>query len=146
MSIRHQVESGAPFDAERDLPMNIVIERAGLRDATERGIATKRHCSTSRAQTLTRWVTCVQAALTEKGWLLPKLRRASVATTLDRDVCLSTRTAINSPPSRWKALGASERKAATRSTRWPQASSEERTDRPCRGRASASNAFSKSSR
>ena len=34
MSIRHQVESGAPFNAERDLRMDIVIERGGLRDAT----------------------------------------------------------------------------------------------------------------
>ena len=32
---------------------------------------------------------------------------------------------------RWKALDTSERKAATWSTRWPQASSEGRTDRPC---------------
>ena len=34
MSIRHQVENGAPFNAERDLRMDIVIERGGLRDAT----------------------------------------------------------------------------------------------------------------
>ena len=34
MSIRNQAESGAPFNAERDLRMDIVIERGGLRDAT----------------------------------------------------------------------------------------------------------------
>eukprot|EP00904_Undaria_pinnatifida_P006116 jgi/Undpi1/2634/HiC_scaffold_13.g06013.m1 len=34
MSIRHQVESGAPFHAGRDLRMDIVIEAGGLRDAT----------------------------------------------------------------------------------------------------------------
>ena len=34
MSIRHQIESGAPFNAKRDLRMDIVIERGGLRDAT----------------------------------------------------------------------------------------------------------------
>ena len=34
MSIRHQVESGAPFHANRDLRMDIVIEAGGLRDAT----------------------------------------------------------------------------------------------------------------
>eukprot|EP00904_Undaria_pinnatifida_P009514 jgi/Undpi1/5693/HiC_scaffold_2.g00967.m1 len=34
MSIRHQVESGAPFYADRDLRMNIVIEAGGLRDST----------------------------------------------------------------------------------------------------------------
>ena len=34
MSTRHQVESGAPFHADRDLRMDIVIEAGGLRDAT----------------------------------------------------------------------------------------------------------------
>ena len=34
LSIRHQVESGAPFNADRNLRMEIVIERGGLRDAT----------------------------------------------------------------------------------------------------------------
>ena len=34
MSIRHQLESGAPFHADRDLRMDIVIEAGGLRDAT----------------------------------------------------------------------------------------------------------------
>ena len=34
MSIRHQVKSGAPFHADRDLRMDIVIEAGGLRDAT----------------------------------------------------------------------------------------------------------------
>ena len=88
MSIRHQVENGAPFNAERDFRMDMVIERGGLRDATAAGI-------------------------TETGWLLPIMRRASAATNLDRDKCPSASAAINSPPSRWKALGASERKAAT---------------------------------
>ena len=34
MLIRHQVESGAHFNAERDLRIDIVIERGGLRNAT----------------------------------------------------------------------------------------------------------------
>ena len=34
LSIRHQVESGAPFNANRNPRMDIVIERGGLRDAT----------------------------------------------------------------------------------------------------------------
>ena len=33
MAIHHQVESGAPFNGDRDLRMDIVIERGGLRDA-----------------------------------------------------------------------------------------------------------------
>ena len=88
--IRHQVESGAPFNADRNLRMDMVIERGGLRDAMAseyRSIATKRHsnCSTSRIQTHTRWATCLQAALTEMVWLLLNPRRASAATTLGRD-------------------------------------------------------------
>ena len=34
MSIRHQVESGAPFHADRDLRLDTVTEAGGLRDAT----------------------------------------------------------------------------------------------------------------
>ena len=34
MSVRHQVESGAAFHADRDLLMDIVIEAGGQRDAT----------------------------------------------------------------------------------------------------------------
>ena len=34
MSFRHQVESGASFNAERDLRMDIVVERGSLRDAS----------------------------------------------------------------------------------------------------------------
>ena len=34
MSVLHQVESGAPFNADRDLRMDIVIERGGLRHAS----------------------------------------------------------------------------------------------------------------
>ena len=34
MSTRHQVESGAPFNADRDVRMDMVIKREGLRDAT----------------------------------------------------------------------------------------------------------------
>ena len=34
MSIRHQMESGAPFNADRDVRMEMVIEKGGLKDAT----------------------------------------------------------------------------------------------------------------
>ena len=34
MSVRHRVESGAPFNTGRDLREDIVIERGGLRDAS----------------------------------------------------------------------------------------------------------------
>ena len=41
MSVRHQVESGAPFNANRDLRVDIVIERGGLRDASASGFRHK---------------------------------------------------------------------------------------------------------
>ena len=34
LSIRHHVENGAPFNSDRNLSMDIMIERGGLRDAT----------------------------------------------------------------------------------------------------------------
>ena len=34
LSVRHQVESGAPFNGDRNLRMDIVIEMGGVRDAT----------------------------------------------------------------------------------------------------------------
>ena len=34
LSIRHQVETGVPFKADRNLRMDMAIERRGLRDAT----------------------------------------------------------------------------------------------------------------
>ena len=34
LSTRHKVESGAPFNDDKNLRMDIVIERGGLRDAT----------------------------------------------------------------------------------------------------------------
>ena len=34
MSVRHQVDSSTPFNADRDLRTDIVIERGGLRDAS----------------------------------------------------------------------------------------------------------------
>ena len=34
MSVRHQMESGTPFNADKDLRMDVVIEKGGLRDAS----------------------------------------------------------------------------------------------------------------
>ena len=56
LSIRHQVESGAPFNADINLRIDIVIEReASEREASEtlrrQSTATKRYSSTSRTQT-----------------------------------------------------------------------------------------------
>ena len=47
MSIRHQVESGAPFNADRDLRMGMIIERGRLRYATC-GIGVSQQSDTAR--------------------------------------------------------------------------------------------------
>ena len=65
-----------------------------------RSVATKRYCSTSRMQTHERWATCVQAALTEMGWLLRNPGRTRAATRRSGDKCPSTSPATNSPSSR----------------------------------------------
>ena len=113
MPIRHQAESGAPLHANRDLCMDIVIETGGRRDATAseyRNTAILLDVTYADPQA---GVHMGQAALTTTDQLLPFLRRASAITTLVRDRCPSTRAVTNAPPSRWKALNASERKAAT---------------------------------
>ena len=43
MSVRHQVEGGASFNADRDLRMDIVIETGGLRDASASDFRYKNH-------------------------------------------------------------------------------------------------------
>ena len=78
-----------------------------------RSIATKRCYSASRIQAHKQGSTREQAALTGADQLLPLLRHASEVTTLARDRRPSTSAAKCTPLSRWKTLGASERKAAT---------------------------------
>lgn len=82
---------------------------------------------------------CRHRGLADMGWLLLNLGRTTAATTLDREKFPPTSAATNSPPSRWKNLGASEMKASTKSTRWRQTLSEGRTDSPYRGTGSARN-------
>ena len=113
MSIRYQVESGAPFHANRDFLLDNVIAAGGLQDVTASEHRNKRYYSTSRTRTHKRGSTCGQAALTETHQLLPLLRRASTITAFVRNRCLSTSAARNSSPSRWNALGASGKTATT---------------------------------
>ena len=108
ISMRHQVESGAPFHAHRDLRMDIVIEAGGLRDATASEYRDK-----SILLGVKRESTCGKAARIETDQLLPPPKHASATTTLVRDRCPSTSAATNSPPLRWKVLGASVTKTAT---------------------------------
>ena len=93
--------------------MDMVIEREGPRDAT---------ASEYRNEAILLDVTyadpqavghMLAGSADRDGLAASSPRRASVATTLVRDNCPSTSAATNSPPSRWKALGALVRKAAT---------------------------------
>ena len=91
------MESGEPFTAERNLRMGIVISRGSLRDAPSREYKDK-SCWTSPMQTPKRSyayeevvvITMVQPPLSP--------RRASVNTTLVRDMCPSTNGTTNLPP------------------------------------------------
>ena len=87
LSIRHQVESGAPFNADINLRIDIVIEReASEREASEtlrrQCTATRRYSSTSCTQTPKRGSTCGMAALIETDQLPTLLRCESAITTL----------------------------------------------------------------
>ena len=98
MSVRHQVESGAPFNANRDLRVDIVIERGGLRDASASGF---RHKSilidVTYADPLAGF-TCVPEVLTKMDQLLQLLTRESVTTTPALGTRPSTSAAINLSP------------------------------------------------
>ena len=113
MSIRHQVESGDPFNAERDLRMDIVIEMEGLRDATAaeyRNKAILLDVTYADPQA----VGHMRAGSANRdGLVASKSEARKRSHYARRGKCPSTSAAVNSPPSRWKALGASERKAAT---------------------------------
>ena len=117
LRIPHQVESGEPFTAERNLRMDIVIRRGSLQDAPNREYRdTSPSCWTSPTQTRTRRYTYEEVVLVMM--VQPNLprRRASANTTLVRDMCPSTNEATNLPLLRRKALGALGWKAATSST------------------------------
>ena len=105
MSTCHQVESGAPFNADRDLRMDMVIERGGLRDATASEYRNK-------------------AILLDVTYADPQAVGHMRAGSADRDGLVASKSearklnhyarqsqASNSPPSRSKALDTSVRKA-----------------------------------
>ena len=98
LGIPHQEESGEPFTAERNLRMDIVIRRGSLRDAPDGNIGTSPSYWTSPMQTRKRRYTCEEAVLITMDQLPLPPRRASVNTTLVRDMCPSTNGAINLPP------------------------------------------------
>ena len=110
MSVRHRVESGAPFNTGRDLREDIVIERGGLRDASASDFQQYIYSSTSPTWTPKRGSTCGSEVLTNMDWLFPLLRRESATTTPVLDMCPSTSAAINLSPLGWKALGVSDGK------------------------------------
>ena len=82
MSIRHQVESGASFNADRNLRMDIVIDRGGLRDATSSEYRSKAILVDVTHTDPKRGSIRGMAALIETDQLPPLLRRENATTTL----------------------------------------------------------------
>ena len=93
--------------------MDIVIERGGLRDATAaeyRNKAILLDVTYADPQA----VGHMRAGSANRdGLVASKSEARKRSHYARRGKCPSTSAAVNSPPSRWKALGASERKAAT---------------------------------
>ena len=114
-SIRHQVESGAPFNADRDLRIDMVIEKGGLRDATASEYRNKMMLlDVMYADPQT--VGHMRAGGADRDGLAASKSEACKRShyAWPEQVSFDERSATaNSPPSRWKALGASVRKAAT---------------------------------
>ena len=82
LSIRHQVESGASFNADRNLRMDIVIDRGGLRDATSSEYRSKAILVDVTHTDPKRGSIRGMAALIETDQLPPLLRRENATTTL----------------------------------------------------------------
>ena len=101
------MESGDPFTAERNLRMDIVIRRGSLRDAPNKEYRDQSILLSSPMQTHKRRYTYEEVVLITMVQPPLPSRRASVNTTLVRDMCPSTYAATNMPHQRWKALGAS---------------------------------------
>ena len=76
MSVRQQVKNGAPFNADRDLRMDIVFAR-GLRDASASDFTNKHtHRRHLRGPPTTKLgFTCVSEALTKMDQLFPEARK-----------------------------------------------------------------------
>ena len=70
MSVRHQVGSSATFNADRDLRVDIAIERGGLRDASASGFQRKRVLQQLKSPTRKQGFTCVAEVLTKMDQLL----------------------------------------------------------------------------
>ena len=74
MSVRHQVESGAHSNADRDLRVDTVIERRGLRDASASDFRHKSILVDVTYPELKRGFTCVPEVPTKIDQLLQLLR------------------------------------------------------------------------
>ena len=97
LGIPHQVESGEPFIAERNLRTDIVIGRGGLRNAPNREYRDKSILLDATHLNPQCMYTCGEAALITIDQLPLPPRRVNVNTTLVRDMCPSTNGATNLP-------------------------------------------------
>ena len=98
--ISHQIESGEPFTADRNLRMDIAVKRSGLRVAPNREYREKSILlvDVSHADPQAQVHTREEAVLTTMDQLPLPPRCASANTTLVRDTCPSTNGVTNLPP------------------------------------------------
>ena len=95
LEIPHKVESGEPFTADRNLRVDIVIRRGGLRDAPRECREKSILLDVAPADQQAQVHTCGDSALIKMDQLPLPPRRASFNTTLVRDMCPSTNGATN---------------------------------------------------
>ena len=117
MSVR-QVESGAPFNADRDLRMDIVAERGGLRDSSASDFRHKNMLMDVTYADPQAGVHLRAGSAGQMDQLLQLLRRESATTTPAFDMCPPTSAVIGLSPLRWKALSVSAGKEANSSFSW----------------------------
>ena len=96
LGVPHQVESGEPFTADRNLRMDIVVRKGGLRNAPNPEYRDKSILvGVAHAKPQAQVNLQAGSALIMMDQLPLLVRRASANTTLDRDMSPSTNGAIN---------------------------------------------------
>ena len=96
LGVPHQVESGEPFTADRNLWVDIIVRIGGLRNAPNTEYRDKSILvDVTHADPQAQVLTCGQAALIMMDQLPLLPRRASANATLDRDMCPLSSGATN---------------------------------------------------
>ena len=97
LEIRHQVESGEPFTADRNLRMDIVVRRGGLRDVPNREYRKKSTLLDVTHADRQAQIHRRGGSADHDGSAASTSRRASAKIMLVRDMCLLTKGVTNLP-------------------------------------------------